>query len=94
MAYPSTYEYRMMRLEYIRKEMFNGNNREMAEAIGLKETHLSSYISGRARVGAKVARNIEKKLKIRENELDQPIFNGTTYEALLEIKRIVDKGVE
>lgn len=96
MGYPSTYEYRQMRLKHIRDTRFEGSNQDMAAAVNLKKTHLSAYISGRSRVGDKVARGIEKALGIKNNELDQPIFNGRTYEALLdyeallEIKSIVD----
>ncbi len=92
MGYPSAYEYRQMRLEQIRDERFRGSNVEMASAANIKPTHLSAYISGRSRIGDKVARSIEKALGIKKNELDQPIFNGATYELLLEIKGIVDKA--
>lgn len=94
MGYPSTYEYRQMRLKHIRDTRFGGSNQDMAAAVNLKKTHLSAYISGRSRVGDRVARGIEKALGIKNNELDQPIFNGTTYEVLLEIKGIVDSEMK
>ncbi|HIF9075749.1 TPA: helix-turn-helix domain-containing protein [Photobacterium damselae] len=91
MGFPSTYEYRRQRLELLRDTNFGGSNTDMAAALKKPATHISAYISGRTKIGPKVAREIEVAFNLKTNELDQPIDNGVTYEALLKIKAIIDK---
>lgn len=72
----SIYDVRQLNLRHLIRNRFSGKQREFAEAIGYEPSMVSRLLSAndqtRQRIGSRMARSIEAKLRLPGNVLDVP----------------------
>lgn len=67
------YKIREERLRLLMTERFNNRQVQLAAAIDRKPDYISRILAGKKHLGEELAREIEKKLKLPERWLDQPV---------------------